>query len=329
MKTITLSLLLCSTAFGQSLIQSGVIQSGVIGGTQQIIPSISVQPVAQTALTNTSQTLSVTASGSPTLQYQWYLASGAVAGATTSSYATNSTVAETNSYSVIVSNSFGTATSSSAALAWTNGSTAGIAFVHDNSSGCFAGGDVSVFTNLTTTSGNAIVVALSWYRTDPTSCTNVSDTHGNTYVAGPPCWQGGMNSQIFYALNATGGSNGVTAKFNSTVTFRDMYLAEWSGMAASAALDGSSTNQTTITSTPFVCTAGTITTTGNGDLIISAFNGNGGTFNSPSNWTNPLNDCAYVQYIIQPAAGSISVLVTNTAGSGGDYSSVAIALKHQ
>lgn len=138
-----LSLLLCFTlpAFGDAL-RSGVFRAAATGTSNVCYaPSISVNPVSKSAVTNTEHTISVTASGTA-LQYQWYLASDAVAGATSSSYATNSATAATNSYSVIVSNTCGTATSSSCNLAWTN------------SVPVTGPGLASVWTNYSTTSAN-------------------------------------------------------------------------------------------------------------------------------------------------------------------------------
>ena len=84
-------------------------------------PSITTQPFSQSAATNTSLTLSVSASGSGTLVYRWQSGGGPVTGATLSSYTTNSTGPATNAYSVIVSNLYGSVTSSTASLTWTNG----------------------------------------------------------------------------------------------------------------------------------------------------------------------------------------------------------------
>jgi hypothetical protein len=83
-------------------------------------PSIATQPTSQTGLTNTALTLTVSASGNG-LGYQWRLSESVISGATTSSYSMTSSTAVTNFYSVVVTNVYGSVTSSVATLAWTNG----------------------------------------------------------------------------------------------------------------------------------------------------------------------------------------------------------------
>jgi hypothetical protein len=80
-------------------------------------PSISQQPVSQIVTAGTSVSLTVAASGTAPLSYQWYNSSGMILGATNNSLTFNP--AQTNNwdnYYVIVSNSFGTVASSPATL---------------------------------------------------------------------------------------------------------------------------------------------------------------------------------------------------------------------
>ena len=83
-----------------------------------VAPSITVQPASQTITAGQTATFSVSASGTAPLSYQWEKNGAAISGATSSTYITP---AETNSdtgalFSVVVSNSAGTATSNSAVL---------------------------------------------------------------------------------------------------------------------------------------------------------------------------------------------------------------------
>lgn len=83
-----------------------------------VAPSITSQPASQTITAGQTATFSVSASGTAPLSYQWEKNGTAISGATSSSY---TTPAETTSdsgklFSVVVSNSAGTATSNSAAL---------------------------------------------------------------------------------------------------------------------------------------------------------------------------------------------------------------------
>ena len=96
-----------------------LIQSGCAGYTSaDPAPSIISQPVSQTVTVGQTATFSVAASGTAPLSYQWKKNGTAIGGATSSSY---TTPAETTSdsgaqFTVVVSNSAGTATSSAALL---------------------------------------------------------------------------------------------------------------------------------------------------------------------------------------------------------------------
>ena len=127
----------------------GAYEYGGTGNTNP--PSISVQPASQTATTNTSLTVSVTATGGGTLAYQWQLGSTAISGATASSYSTNSATAATNSYAVVITNAYGSVTSSTATLAWTNGT-----------SGGGSTGGVFYVNSATGNDGNAGTLAAPW-----------------------------------------------------------------------------------------------------------------------------------------------------------------------
>ncbi|MDB6125119.1 MAG: Fibronectin type domain protein [Pedosphaera sp.] len=83
----------------------------------RIPPGISTQPQNQTVRIGSNVTFTVTASGSPTLIYQWNLNGNALAGATTSSYAIASVQSnQAGTYSVVITNVAGTVNSSNAVL---------------------------------------------------------------------------------------------------------------------------------------------------------------------------------------------------------------------
>jgi hypothetical protein len=81
-------------------------------------PAITSQPASQTITAGQTATFSVTASGTAPLTYQWQKNGVAISGATSSSYTTPAETTSDNGaqFSVIVSNSAGTATSNSAVL---------------------------------------------------------------------------------------------------------------------------------------------------------------------------------------------------------------------
>jgi len=82
-------------------------------------PTITTQPANQTVTVGQAATFSVTAGGTSPLTYQWQKNSVNISGATSATYVTPATVATDSGtvFDVIVSNSFGNATSNSATLA--------------------------------------------------------------------------------------------------------------------------------------------------------------------------------------------------------------------
>jgi hypothetical protein len=90
----------------------------VTGGiAPTIAPTISLQPANQTVTAGGSATFSITAAGTPTPTYQWNFNGSAIAGATSSSFSiTSAQSSNAGSYTVVVSNSAGSVTSSIATL---------------------------------------------------------------------------------------------------------------------------------------------------------------------------------------------------------------------
>ena len=83
----------------------------------QLAPLITSQPQDQTVSIGSNALFSVTASGAPTLHYQWSFNGTNLAGATRSSFAINNVQPRNaGNYAVRVSNNYGAATSSNAAL---------------------------------------------------------------------------------------------------------------------------------------------------------------------------------------------------------------------
>jgi hypothetical protein len=86
-----------------------------------VAPMITGQPTNQTVAAGGTASFTVTASGSPTLAYQWYNGSGSMGGETNATLTLNNvTLSEGGSYYVIVSNPYGSSNSASATLTVTN-----------------------------------------------------------------------------------------------------------------------------------------------------------------------------------------------------------------
>ena len=80
-------------------------------------PVITAQPVATSAIVGSAVTFTVGASGSAPLTYQWRVNGSAIAGATAAAFTIPSVaLTDGGTYSVVITNGFGTATSAGAAL---------------------------------------------------------------------------------------------------------------------------------------------------------------------------------------------------------------------
>ena len=93
------------------------------GGSAQVDkPTIGTQPASQSVVTGDTATFTVAATGGGALAYQWKKNGTEISGATNSSYTTPATtVADHDAvFTVVVSNSAGSATSSDARLTLTN-----------------------------------------------------------------------------------------------------------------------------------------------------------------------------------------------------------------
>jgi hypothetical protein len=166
------------------------------------------------------------------------------------------------------------------------------------------------FTVGATTGGNHVVTSpgATWAR-----IAQFDDTGGS-----------GNRMAIHYAMNAPGGATTVTNTYSvpASAGSRGIIIAEYSGAATSAALDKSTTGQTTAaTATP---TDTSMTTTANGELIVSCMIFRNAT--SPASAGAGYSMIAVDQASglgidfaaedrIQAAAGAIAPTFTLTAGT--------------
>jgi pectate lyase len=117
--------------------------------TASVAPTILAQPVSQTVTAGSSVTFTVVVSGTAPLSYQWKFNGANISGATSSSYTIAS--AQTNnagSYTVTVSNSVGSVTSTAATLTVNSGSSGGNAIYNLTGfatvgAGCTGGGVIA------------------------------------------------------------------------------------------------------------------------------------------------------------------------------------------
>jgi len=87
------------------------------GASEDSAPAITTQPTSVTVTPNSAASFSVTATGAAPLTYQWRKNAGAIAGATSSTYAiTSAQAGDAGTYDVVVSNPKGSARSNGATL---------------------------------------------------------------------------------------------------------------------------------------------------------------------------------------------------------------------
>ena len=154
-------------------------------------PSISQQPVSQTIVQDSNAVFSVSASGSDPLNYQWLQNGIAVAGATSSTLSLgNAQAANAGSYTVVITNSFGSATSSTAVLQVTLKPRI---LVQPQSQNVLVGSNVTLTVLVANAAGGGSLPAISsgtlqlWLKADAGLVTNSSgqvnqwqDQSGNT-----------------------------------------------------------------------------------------------------------------------------------------------------
>ncbi|MBP9900792.1 MAG: immunoglobulin domain-containing protein [Verrucomicrobia bacterium] len=121
------TLTLTSVTTGQTGSYSCVVSNGAGSATSSaavltvnaaaVVPSITTQPASQTVTAGANVSFTVAASGTAPLSYQWRLNGGNIGGATSATLTlTSVTTGQTGSYSCVVSNGAGSATSSAAVL---------------------------------------------------------------------------------------------------------------------------------------------------------------------------------------------------------------------
>ncbi|MGA2889654.1 MAG: immunoglobulin domain-containing protein [Terracidiphilus sp.] len=160
-------------------------------------PVILTQPQSTTVTVGQTATFSVTATGNPAPTYQWSKNGTAIVGATAASYTTPATVATDNGalFSVIVTNTVGSVTSSNATLTVNASST------------CAAVPSAPI--GLTATAASSSAINLSWtVVTPPTNCTISSySVYGSTTSGFTPS----SSSLITITSAATYSNTGLTA----------------------------------------------------------------------------------------------------------------------
>src|SRR5216684_3305282 len=173
---------------------------------------------------------------------------------------------------------------------------------------------------LNTTSGNAIIVGVTYGNVDPTI--TVTDSRGNTYARAIKTYdiRHSQGVAIFYAVNIAGGaSHVVTVNFSSGTNYLGLGIHEYSGLSALDAVSGNTGSGTSLSSN-------SATTTANGDLAfgngVEDSIGNSDTLTPGSGYTKRVDLANVAGYAdadqVQATAGAISSTWT-LSPSGRDW----------
>ncbi|MCW3004887.1 MAG: metallophosphoesterase [Conexibacter sp.] len=203
----------------------------------------------------------------------------------------------------------------------------GIALVRSASASTASGTSMSV--PITTTAGNALVASVALGAGSTSAVSGITDSAGGSWTKGPVGFLAGSSTrtELWYRTGAPAvGSVTVTL---TTAKAAAVTVSEFSGIAATGALDASAA-----TSSASSTTAATppITTTNATDLVVGAINyaGSGtSTLSAPGFTSLPDASAPTVNgraaYVVTTAAGSWTAgwTLSRAAGSGG----VILALK--
>jgi hypothetical protein len=165
--------------------------------------------------------------------------------------------------------------------------------------------------------GDLIVVHLDWDG-QTRSISSVTDTKGNHYakINGTTNWNGtNYAAELWYAFNITGGAGAITITATlsgAPTTFSQIYMSEYSGIAAISPLDQ---NSVAIGSTAAV-SSGSMTTTHANELIYGVSIGASGTLTTGAGFTNRSTaNGNIVEDMTVSATGSYKAAFTSAGGN--------------
>jgi hypothetical protein len=199
--------------------------------------------------------------------------------------------------------------------------------IHQNGSGA----STTVAVTTTIPSGAAILVTIGWAGVSGQTFT-VADG-GDTFISPPPAGylvntSFNYNTASTYALNSAGGSLTITGTLSGTYTFASIIVDYCTGVASSAALDGSSAQiQNSLVAATNV-SSGSATSTVNGDLVYGStvnIAGNG-TVSADTGFTGlaSVANKFQTEYQVQSTAGATAATFTHSATDGFNTSMIIL-----
>ncbi len=250
-----------------------------------VAPGIATQPASTTVTVGGGAVFTVVANGTAPLAYQWYKGVAAIAGATASSYSlTGVQAADAGSYSCVVTNSVGSATSNAATLTVTTPATAPAITTQPANATVTAGGNAT----FTVTASGTVPLGYQWQKNGAAI--------------------GGATSSSYTVVNAQAADAGT-------------YVCVVTNSAGSATSAGASLTVSSATVAPSIATQPVNTTVTTGASVTFAVVANG---TAPLTYQWQKNGAAiaggtgatYTIAAVQTTdAGNFSCTVTNSAGN--------------
>ena len=179
-----------------------------------VAPTITKQPVSQSVTVGQTATFSVTASGTAPLTYQWSKGGTVISGATASNYTTPGTTISDNGaqFTVVVSNSAGSATSNAATLTVNSASQLTASTTNLNLGNVSTGSSESLPVTITNTGGSSVAISKVSISGAGVSTTGISI--GQILSAGQ-----GTTLNVTFAPSSTGNLAGsITITSNPALT---------------------------------------------------------------------------------------------------------------
>jgi len=312
---------------------AGSVKSSVVSLTVHADPVITAQPQSASVSAGSTATFSVTASGQTTLSYQWQTNGVNVSGATSASWTTPTLTTAWSGLSVdvIVTDTAGSSTSSTAALSVTSSSGNPATGVHAVAYSANAA-NITTAAITTQTSGSTILIWVGSGALSEVEGKVPTDNKGNTYHStGPNAYVSYPTSgeNLYICTNAAGGSGHTftwpgEAEMESTIMVVEVKNGGKVVNVMTNAVGTVSGTQTSLYATNTAAAS-----------IVAIWAGDAGATSSsatPNNSFNVLNTQAlasgYVEGVIASkdlsSAGSNDVTWTQSVGEGANMRMVAV-----
>jgi endonuclease/exonuclease/phosphatase family metal-dependent hydrolase len=290
-----------------------VMKDFLIPLSATIAPSIRSQPQSQNVSPGGNVTFSVSAGGTTPLAYQWFFDGTAISGATTNSFTLNNAqFSDAGNYSVVITNLYGSITSSVAILTVTNFPPAITA--QPQSQTVYAGANPT----FTVSVGGSAPLGYQWFF----GGTNIPGASTNFYTRNNV--QASDAGNYFVVITNVAGSvtSSVATLTVMPITTNQMVIAQWNFNSITP--DANTSTGTTVPSIgngTAALVGGTTATFASGDTNLDANVSDNSAWNTSTYPASGNNKTAGVQFSVS-TAGSQNIVIfwsQRSSNTGGKY----------